>query len=753
MAGFCVQLHRGIGGCGIKACRDGTLPLRFLADTKAVNLTTYLRPWPRHLTTFLCYGTSRRMPSPGMPLVRGSLVRGPQALRARPYVSVPEKAIRESSAWREDGDAGQLPPAREGSPPAAAHEDAAAQPKSTVAAAVVSGPAATTAIEQPVAATEQLAAAAAQPAAAKARAAIKKVGLRQLQAMYERREPISVLTAYDYLSARLADEAGADIVLVGDSLGMVVLGHEDTTEVTVDQMVHHCQAAARGTRRALLVGDLPFGSYLTPDEAARSGVQLLKHGRVDAVKLEGGTRVLAQVRALVDAGIAVMGHIGLTPQSHMALGGYGVQGRTAADAASLLEEARALKEAGCFSVVLEMVPAAVAQMITERLSLPTIGIGAGPGTSGQVQVFHDVLGLYDRKKPRFSRQFADLEQPMLSALTDYCSAVKSRAFPAPQHSFVMTPQELQNMHAELQPSLHPPLARRPRLLRSVAEWRALYSQGLLSKETPLALVPTMGALHAGHLHLVSQAKAAGGLVAVSIFVNPKQFNDNEDLDKYPRTFEDDIEKLTRAGVDLVFAPSAQEMYPPAEHGLAPFVDLEGVDALPEAAHRPGHFRGVATVVTKLLNIIQPQVVHFGQKDGLQCVVARRLVDGLNFNTKVEVHPTVREEDGLALSSRNRFLSNSERSVAPLVYDALRCLGEAARAGEAHCEALRQLAAAVIATDPQLELEYVSVASEEDGKELEELSAGGPGAFASIAVRLGSTRLIDTLRLDRPLASK
>lgn len=350
MAAFCVQLHRGIGGCGVKACRDGTLPLRFLADTKAVNLTTYLHPWPRHLTTYLCYGTSRRIPSPDLPLLRGPLLQGPQSVRARPHVSGPEKAIQRSSLWRET-DSSELLRAQhcataQGQASVASHNAveppamAAGENTGIITNAIVSeraSPGAPPAMKQPIATKEA--------------DAVKKVGLRQLQAMYMRREPISVLTAYDYLSARLADKAGADVVLVGDSLGMVVLGHEDTTEVNMEQMIHHCQAVARGTSRALLVGDLPFGTYLTPDEAARSGVRLLKDGRVDAVKLEGGTRMIAQVRALVNAGIAVMGHIGLTPQSHTALGGYGVQGRTAEQAIGLLEEARALQDAGCFAVV------------------------------------------------------------------------------------------------------------------------------------------------------------------------------------------------------------------------------------------------------------------------------------------------------------------------------------------------------------------------------------------------------------------
>jgi 3-methyl-2-oxobutanoate hydroxymethyltransferase len=210
----------------------------------------------------------------------------------------------------------------------------------------------------------------------------------------------------------------------------------------MDEMVHHCRAAATGTSRALLVGDLPFGSYLTAEDAARNGVRLVKEGRADAVKLEGGGRVVPQVRALVDAGVAVMGHIGLTPQSYAALGGYRVQGRTGAEAARLFEDALALQAAGCFAIVLEMVPAEVAQRITSLLAIPTIGIGAGGGTSGQVQVFHDLLGLYDQKVPKFVRQFSKLEQPMRDALAQYVHAVDARAFPQPRHTFPISHEHL-----------------------------------------------------------------------------------------------------------------------------------------------------------------------------------------------------------------------------------------------------------------------------------------------------------------------
>lgn len=498
-----------------------------------------------------------------------------------------------------------------------------------------------------------------------------KVGLRQLRQKHAQAEPLSMLTAYDYPSARLGDAAGADMLLVGDSVGMVVLGQQDTTEVTMDQMVHHCAAASRGVSRAYLVGDMPFGSCLTPEEAARNGVRLIKEGRADAVKVEGGERMLPQVRALVGAGVAVMGHLGLTPQSHSQLGGFCVQGKTAAEAEELLREARLLEQAGCFALVLEMVPAAVAAEVTRHLAIPTIGIGAGSGTSGQVQVFHDVLGLYDKKVPRFSHQFARLEAPMTAALREYVTAVHQRAFPQPRHAFKMQAAERKAFQAAVgapaapavaaapgvaQPGSAPCPARRAsttataagaapsrtRVVRTVKEWRQLQAEGMVPRTAALGLVPTMGALHAGHLSLVDKAREQNEYVAASVFVNPKQFAPHEDLATYPRPWEADLAALEEASVDFVFAPSPEEMYPRGKsQPLGPFVDLEGIDSVGEGASRPGFFKGVATVVSKLLNILQPDRVYFGQKDGLQCIAIANLIEGLNFPTELVVGETVR----------------------------------------------------------------------------------------------------------------
>jgi 3-methyl-2-oxobutanoate hydroxymethyltransferase len=271
-----------------------------------------------------------------------------------------------------------------------------------------------------------------------------KVSILELQQKKAEGRPVTMLTAYDYPGALLVDEAGIDIILVGDSLAMTVLGHPNTVAVTVDEMLHHCRAVARGAKRAFLVGDMPFMSYqVERTEAVRNAGRFIKEAGMDAIKLEGGYPVVETARAIVAAGIPVMGHIGLTPQTATQLGGYKVQGKSAAAAKRLLEEAVALQEAGCFALVLEAVPAAVAQTITERLTIPTLGIGAGINCAGQVLVFHDILGLFDRFTPKFVKKYADVRSVMLTALQTYRQEVEAGQFPTPAHSFTIDEAELQ----------------------------------------------------------------------------------------------------------------------------------------------------------------------------------------------------------------------------------------------------------------------------------------------------------------------
>lgn len=278
----------------------------------------------------------------------------------------------------------------------------------------------------------------------------EKMTILDLQEKRESGEPITMLTAYDYPTGLIVDQAGIDIVLVGDSLAMVVLGQENTVSITVDEMLHHCRAVARGAKTPLLVGDLPFMSYqVEVTEAIRNAGRFLKEGGMDVVKLEGGRDMAPTVRAIVDAGIPVMGHIGLTPQTISKLGGYRVQGKDLATAQALIEDARALEQAGAFSLILEAIPSPVAKIITERASIPTIGIGAGPDCDGQVLVLHDMIGLFDRFQPRFVKQYANVFPTLLEALEQYRQDVIDGAFPEPEHGYAMSDEALEALLAEL----------------------------------------------------------------------------------------------------------------------------------------------------------------------------------------------------------------------------------------------------------------------------------------------------------------
>ena len=278
----------------------------------------------------------------------------------------------------------------------------------------------------------------------------KKTTTLTLRQKKQRGELISVLTAYDYPTARALDQVGIDAILVGDSLGMVVLGYANTLPVTMEDMLHHCKAVARGAQSALLIGDMPFMSYqLSPNEAARNAGRFLQEAGMDAVKLEGGSERREAVQVIVSAGIPVMGHLGLTPQSVHQLGGFRPQGRNAQAARRLLEDALLLQDLGCFSIVLESVPARLAAWISQQLEIPTIGIGAGPGCDGQVLVTHDLLGMFDRPSPRFVRQYADLNAEMQRAFRAYRADVENGVFPAAEHTVEMPEEEWQAFQAEL----------------------------------------------------------------------------------------------------------------------------------------------------------------------------------------------------------------------------------------------------------------------------------------------------------------
>jgi 3-methyl-2-oxobutanoate hydroxymethyltransferase len=270
-----------------------------------------------------------------------------------------------------------------------------------------------------------------------------KVSLTELTDRKSRGEKLVMVTAYDHPGARLSDAAGVDIILVGDSAADNVLGYDTTVPVTVDELLVLVRAVARGTERALVVADMPFGSFQVSDETAvANAVRFVKEGGADAVKIEGAGPSLARVKALVGAGIPVMGHVGLTPQSATMLGGFKAQGRTAAKARQLLADARALEAAGCFAVVLEAVPAEVARRVSDTLHVPTIGIGAGPDCDGQVLVWHDLLGLSDRRPARFVKRYADVGSEIRRALEAYAEDVRSGDFPAAEHTYTIPADEL-----------------------------------------------------------------------------------------------------------------------------------------------------------------------------------------------------------------------------------------------------------------------------------------------------------------------
>ncbi|WDT92940.1 3-methyl-2-oxobutanoate hydroxymethyltransferase [Thermoleophilum album] len=263
-------------------------------------------------------------------------------------------------------------------------------------------------------------------------------------------EPIVMVTAYDYPSAEVAEAAGVDVVLVGDSAAMTVLGYESTVPVSLDEMLMLAAAVRRGLRSPLLVGDLPFASYERSDEQAVASAQrFVKEAGCDAVKLERGGRSAERARAIVEAGIPVMGHVGLTPQTATQLGGYRSQGRTAERALAVLREALELERAGCFAVVLEAIPRELTREIVARLTVPTIGIGAGPETDGQVLVFHDLLGIYGGHKPRFVKRYAELRDAMVAGVRRYCEEVRGRAYPGDEHCYEMAPDELERLRSLL----------------------------------------------------------------------------------------------------------------------------------------------------------------------------------------------------------------------------------------------------------------------------------------------------------------
>lgn len=275
----------------------------------------------------------------------------------------------------------------------------------------------------------------------------KRMAVTDFAALKSQKQKITVMTAYDYTSALLVDEAGIDVILVGDSLGMVILGYEDTLQVTMGDMLHHTRAASRGAGKAMVIADMPFLSYhISPEEAVRNAGRFIQEAGAQAVKLEGGKAIAPQIEAIIRAQIPVLGHLGLTPQSVHRFGGFKVQGKDAAAAQELIEEALLLQELGVFGIVLECIPAALAQAITSKLRIPTIGIGAGAGCDGQVLVFQDVLGLNRGFTPKFVKRYGELGDAIVNSLKGYAEEVRSGAFPEAIHTFSMDDEVLKKLY-------------------------------------------------------------------------------------------------------------------------------------------------------------------------------------------------------------------------------------------------------------------------------------------------------------------
>ena len=272
-----------------------------------------------------------------------------------------------------------------------------------------------------------------------------RISINTIKEMKGKKEKIVMLTAYDYSTAKLVDEAGIPLILVGDSLGMVILGYDSTIPVTMDDMIHHTKAVARGTKQAIVIGDMPFMTYHSEPDALKNAARFMQEGGAQAIKLEGGVTVAETVKRIVDCGIPVMGHIGLTPQSVHQLGGHRVQGKTSEAAQKLLKDAQALEQAGAFAVVLELVPAPLSKLISEKISIPTIGIGAGPDCDGQVQVIADLLGLFSDFVPKHAKQYAKLAVSIKAALSDYMSEVKAGQFPTSANSSTMDESLLEEL--------------------------------------------------------------------------------------------------------------------------------------------------------------------------------------------------------------------------------------------------------------------------------------------------------------------
>ena len=500
-------------------------------------------------------------------------------------------------------------------------------------------------------------------------------------------QKISMVTCYDYYTARILNQTDIDSILVGDSLAMVMHGYPSTIPANMDLMELHCQAVVKGAPNKFIIGDMPFLSYRKDFASNMKNIERLVKTGVAAIKLEGASGNLELISHIEQSGIPVMGHIGLTPQSINKLGGHRVQGKDEQAANNLIQQAIQLEQAGCFSLVLECIPALIAKEITDQLSIPTIGIGAGPDTDGQVLVLQDMLGMDNSFSPRFLRKYLNGEELIKTAINRYHQDVLSKEFPLSQGVLLM------------------------KLLTSIPQWQEVFSQ---IAQQSIGLVPTMGALHSAHLSLVEKAIKENEITVVSIFVNPTQFNNSQDLKNYPRPFERDRELLGKLNVDYLFHPPFEELYPDNYRYRVSENELSRILC---GAHRPGHFDGVLSVVMKLFNIIRPTRAYFGEKDYQQLMLIKEMVKAFFMPLEIISCPTIREEDGLAMSSRNILLDQRSRQLAPHFYRLL-------NSSSSCSEIKKQL------TDLGFEIDYI--------EELFDRRFG--------AVTLNNVRLIDNVQI-------
>lgn len=818
MRPFVATIRRVPGGVFAKMPKSQAMTA-VPVQTSLNNLATYFTPWPKRKSQFILYGCQVRRASF---LAEQDLKNGhQQAHGLEASDSAPEHLYGPSQGTA-------LPLA------ALAHGGTGAK-------------------EEPAGEAGRAA------AAVQAAAAARPLGLAGVVQRFRKGEKLSMVTAYDFPSARFARSAGVELVLVGDSLGNCRLGLPDTIGVTMEDMLRATTAVRRGVDAAALprasagpgpgpkpvvIGDMPFGSYLLEADALRNAAAFRVAG-ADMVKLEGGSQVVPLVRSLTSAGIAVMGHIGLEPQKAFLQGGLRLQGTTAPDALQLIRDAEALAKAGARLIVVECVPEEVGWAIQAHVpSVPIIGIGAGGKVAGQVLVCDDMLGVHGQP-PSFAKMFADVGTASATAYSSYVSEVRSGSFPGETYSRHMKPEELKKLKSILpeesanfmgegppanetpkpvfygaplvatfaniasngsglptgshwpgvtesnhkehpfanglsRPSasgsaheIHPGgrLAVLParlngstphvrfaarctqtaaahtaaglQLLRTRAEVRSWRRAAAAAGRT-VGLVPTMGNLHEGHLELVDEAKARTDDVLATVFVNPAQFAAHEDLDKYPRTLQRDVELLRAQGAAAVFAPEPTEMYPEGSPGFTVVVP-RFVDGKSEAASRPTHFMGVATVCLKLFNLCEPDVAVFGQKDAMQCAVIARMLEDFMLSDKIRliIAPTSREFDGLARSSRNSYLTEGMRQKAPAIYRAL-------SKWTSHPGATAGSVRAAVKADLEavgFHVEYVSVADSRLMGEKEEEGAL-PNSVVSVAVQLKEDskecRLIDNV---------